>query len=271
MLTESKISIIFLLRVGSTAFCSTLSMLSHPTLFFCPQEESVYLLYIDDSGAIGDKNCTHCVLAGFAIYETQTYWLGKAVDNIMQKYFPSFSGIELHGTDIRSGAKAWRGIPAETRKELMHELLSLISTSYPQIVLFGSVIAKPAASGIDISENLFTQVASRFDMFLKRKYYKNNNKERGIAIFDKCTTEYDIQRWSHIFQDTGHQWGDRLRNLAEVPLFLDSKMSRLIQLADIIAYSLFRKYEHNDDQYFSIIKDCFDQEGGVTHGLHVLS
>lgn len=56
--------------------------------------------------------------------------------------------------------------------------------------------------------------------------------------------------------------------LSEVPLFLDSKASRLIQLADLVAYAMFRKYEHGDDDFYSIIQDRFDRVGGIQHGLY---
>jgi hypothetical protein len=206
-------------------------------------------------------------LAGFSIYETQTYWIEKAINTIIEKYIPSFTGIELHGTDIRTGKREWRGIPAIIRENILMDIVNLVAQSYPKIILFGSVIAKTAASGINISEMLFTQIASRFDMFLGRKYKNTQNHARGVAIFDKSTSELDIQKWSRIFKSTGHQWGT-LHNFAEVPLFLDSKMSRLIQLADIIAYSLFRKYEFHDDKYFSVIQNCFDKEGNIHHGLN---
>jgi len=60
-----------------------------------------------------------------------------------------------------------------------------------------------------------------------------------------------------------------LRNLAEVPAFIDSRASRLLQLADLIAYSVFRRYQWNDSLFFDIIRGRFDREGGVEHGLHV--
>ncbi len=50
---------------------------------------------------------------------------------------------------------------------------------------------------------------------------------------------------------------------------MDSRASRLIQLADLVAYAIARHYERGDSQFYNIIKDRFDREGGVVHGLHV--
>lgn len=104
-----------------------------------------------------------------------------------------------------------------------------------------------------------------FDYFLIR-LHKNDDPQRGIIILDKSTYETTIQNLASDFRTIGHSWGV-LRNLAEVPLFLDSKASRLIQLADLIAYSIFRAYEMNDPQFFEIIAPRIDKEGGNLHGL----
>jgi len=231
----------------------------------------MYFLYIDDSGLEIDKKCQHCVLAGFAIREGQMYWVQQAVDNIVKQHLGT-SEIELHGTHIRAGRNEWRRFPKQTRDDLLKAILNYIASNYPrQFILFGAVLNKTSYQDGSLSEELFTQITSRFDMFLKRRYERTEKSEKGIAIFDKSTLEQQFQTWSQIFQKTGNRWGNTLVNFAEVPLFLDSKMSRLIQLADIIAYSMFRKYEHNDDTYFSLIQNCFDRDtkSGITHGLYV--
>jgi len=46
----------------------------------------MYLLYADDSRVTSDPNVKYSVLAGFATFENQTYWIQKAVDDIMLKY-----------------------------------------------------------------------------------------------------------------------------------------------------------------------------------------
>jgi hypothetical protein len=47
-------------------------------------------------------------------------------------------------------------------------------------------------------------------------------------------------------------------------------MSRSIQMADLIAYSIFRHFEYKDSKYFSVIQNCFDTDGKAIHGLHTL-
>jgi len=87
-------------------------------------------------------------------------------------------------------------------------------------------------------------------------------------LFDESSTEQRIQTLAREFKYNGHSWG-KTSNYAEVPVFLDSKASRLIQLADLVAYALFRFYEYNDSSFYDVIKNCFDSEGGIEHGLYV--
>lgn len=164
----------------------------------------MYLLYVDESGSVKDKNTKYCVLAGFSVYETRPYWIEKEINAIIQRYLPTYPEVELHGSPMHSGKDEWRGIPKETRERIIIDVLKLVSSD-SSIRLFASVISKAATSNIDIAGDLFTQVASRFDMFLGRIYKKHKDPQRGIAIFDKSTEEITIQRLSHVFINTGHQ------------------------------------------------------------------
>ena len=46
----------------------------------------MHLLYADDSGVVSNPNTKYSVLAGFATFESQTYWIQKTIDSIMEKY-----------------------------------------------------------------------------------------------------------------------------------------------------------------------------------------
>lgn len=88
-----------------------------------------------------------------------------------------------------------------------------------------------------------------------------------MILFDKSSKEAPIQALASEYKTEGHEWG-KLRNMAEVPAFIDSEATRLIQLADLVAYAIFRKYEKGDSQFYDIIERKFDYHGGVKHGLH---
>ena len=168
---------------------------------------------------------------------------------------------------MRSGKGIWRGVPPGDRVQAISDALNIVVRLHPSARIFASVIKKSVVSPDDPVDLAFEQLASRFDKFLMR-LHKRGHTHRGVVIFDKTSYEETIQSLATDFRTIGHSWGV-LRNFAEVPLFLDSKASRLIQLADLIAFAIFRNYEANDPMHFEIIKNCFDSEGGIVHGFHV--
>lgn len=228
----------------------------------------MYLLYVDESGSPGDPNQKHFVLAGVAVFERETHWIEDQLNHIASRFNPADPyACELHGSPMRSGRGEWKGLPMEKRIQAIKDALGIIAERHPRVRLFASVVDRDAVKHSDMVYHTFEQLASRFDHFLKREHRKGNT-QRGLAIFDKSTTEKSIQNLARTFKHDGHTWG-QLRNFSEVPLFLDSEASRLIQLADLVAFAIFRHFEASDSQYFDIIKHCFDFDQGQTHGLHV--
>lgn len=229
----------------------------------------MHLLYVDESGHLLDNSQKHFILAGISVHEKKTHWLEKELNEIASSFDPDYDEVELHGSPMLSGKGIWRRFKKEDRIEAIKNALTTVKNHYGKNVrLFAAVIDKSKIESGDISELAFEQIATRFDHFLKRIHNRYEDDQRGIMIFDESSTEKTIQSLSKRFKHDGHTWG-KLKKFAEVPLFMDSKSSRLIQLADLIAYSVYRKYEKDDDQFFSIIENCFDFDGGIKHGLYV--
>jgi hypothetical protein len=225
----------------------------------------MYLLYVDESGAASDQGQQFFILAGVSVFERQTHWIEQELNEITARFDPA---LELHGSPMRSGKGGWRKIPQADRDGAIKDALLKITKKHMQVRLFGAVVKKSKLSGVDDPvTHCFEQITSRFDMFLQRCYTKYSDPQRGLMVFDESSTEKRIQTLAREFKYLGHTYG-KTRNYSEVPVFLDSKASRLIQLADLVAYSMFRHYEHGDSQYFDIVKNAFDQEGGVVHGLY---
>lgn len=228
----------------------------------------MYLMYVDESGSTTDPNQKFFVLSGIAVFERNTHWIENDMNSIAARFSLSLEDtydFELHGSPMRSGKSEWRNFPYLQRNQAILDCLELIKKH--KLKIFASVIEQGYSSGTDTITECFEQISSRFDMYLSR-LHSQGNTQRGITIFDKSSTEKSIQALARTFKNSGHTYG-KLRNFSEVPLFLDSKSSRLIQLADLVSYAIYRHYEHNDSAYFDIIKDCFDSHNGKIHGLYL--
>lgn len=229
----------------------------------------MHLLYLDDSGSVGNASDKHIVLAGLSVFERAPYWLAKTMDKIAGEVWPDDPlGLEFRGSDILSGRKQWRGVAKDVRQEAYIKALRALTVANG-VRLFGVAVYKKAVSPNDPMEVAFEQISSRFDHMLQR-LHNGGDTQRGLIVLDETSYETSLQGLSRDFRIHGHKWGS-LHNLFEVPLFVDSKATRLIQYADLVAHAVRRYYEGGDATYFDVIRHSFDAEGGVLHGLlHVI-
>lgn len=228
----------------------------------------MHFLYVDESGSVGDPTQRFFVLAGFSVFEREPHWIDKDLNDIAGRFNARQpEAVELHGHPMRSGQGRWRHVPRPDRENALVDALIIgIRQRYPSVRVFASVLEKAKFPGQDIAQIAFEQISSRFDQYLGRLHRKGNT-QRGLILFDKCATERHLQSLARELKTTGHTFGIT-RNFAEVPVFVDSEATRLIQLADLVAYAVFRHFEHEDSRLFDIISHCFDNEGGVQHGLY---
>lgn len=230
-----------------------------PSFFF------MHLLYLDDSGSVNNASDKHIVLAGLSVFERVPHWLSERLDNIANTVWPtSPQTIEFRGADILGGKRHWRGIARDERPKIFSQALETLASSN-KVVLFGAAIHKAAISPDDPMEYAFEQLCNRFDRYLGR-LHNADNTQRGLIILDKSAYETSLQGLTRNFRTSGHRWG-KIYNLADVPLFVDSRATRMVQYADMVAYAIRRYYENGDSTYFDIISKRFDSTGGVIHGL----
>ncbi len=232
----------------------------------------MHLLYVDDSGSVGNTKETHFVLGGVAVFERGIYHVINALDDVVNGFGLGGSAheIELHGNEMYNGRDdPWRSLKRPDREEMVKAALRVIAAQKSAVRLFGVAVNKAQIAPRDPVEYAFEEICNRFNLYLRR----SNNREsspaktqRGLVIMDESHHEQPLQALARHFRITGTRWG-ALRNMAEVPLFVDSRASRLVQLADLVAYALWRKYEHQDGRFFDLLIPYFDTEGGVIHGL----
>ncbi len=239
-----------------------------PAAFFCAKVPAVYLLYLDDSGSVANKNEEYLVLGGISTFERQAFWLTQELDAIAQSIDPaSPDTVEFHAAEIFGGRKPpWSGLKIKNeRQEVIERVLSVLANDQHGTTAFACAIHKASFPNRDPMEMAFEQLCARFDSQLARMH-KKNDTQRGLIILDETSYETTLQRLAMDFRKTGHRWGV-LRNLSEVPLFVNSRASRCVQLADHVAYAVFRRYNAKDTRYLDRIVHKFDEEDGRIHGL----
>ncbi|MCW5258162.1 DUF3800 domain-containing protein [Verminephrobacter aporrectodeae] len=228
----------------------------------------MYLLYLDESGHPQDPGSNFFVLAGVAVFERSTHWLDSRISPIAARFNAADpSSVEFHGSPMHAGKGDWSGIAPAERVQAVVDVLSLLGNQQLKLRVFASVIEKSTLPLNQILERSFEAVAHQFDQYLADMWTRHQDPQRGLVVCDKASYEQKLQALSSLFKHQGHQLGGRLRNFAEVPLFLDSRASRLIQLADLIAYWIFRYYQSKDDRGFRLIEPFFLRRARQRVGL----
>lgn len=226
----------------------------------------MHILYVDESARPpGESAKPYFILAGVSVFERQTYWLAKELDDIAARFNPAEpQEVELHGSPMATRKGKWRRHPSEEPEQAIKDALQVLAHPRVSTRLFVVVVEPGEVDGSPM-KYAFTQLASRFDRYLARRH----NNQRGIMLFDKSVHENTIQSLAALYRDKGHQWG-KLRNFAEVPAFIDSRASRLIQLADLAAYAVNLRMR-GDDRFYKIIEPKIDRDRhtGELYGLHL--
>jgi hypothetical protein len=228
----------------------------------------MYFLYLDDSGSIANIDEHHFVLGGFCIHVQQIYHIRKYLDDLAESLFPTNpETVEFHASHIYAGNGPWGAFKKSQRIEIIRRVLGALQCRRNIAVSFACAIHKPDFPTKNAVEFAFEDLCSRFEMFLSRMYHQTKAREKGIIILDKTVYETSLQQLAITFRQSGTTWRT-LANIVEVPMFIESTTSRLIQLADHIAYATFRRFQRCDTTYFDVIQRLFDtDERGIIHGL----
>jgi hypothetical protein len=230
----------------------------------------MFLLYVDESGTPESEDQNYFVLGAVAIYETQAFYLSRNFDNIQDKWFPaSAESVEFHSANIRNRNEVFRKFKVDEGKQIFSDLCnSILGISDKALTLFGIAIHKASFPTDDPIEKAFYELCGHFDVFVKRinesgMYEKN----RALMILDSSKYSGHLDKLLLGYQRHGGTKFGRVYYFADAPAFANSGTSRLLQAADLVAYSLYRYYEKNDTFLFNELVDRFDQSEGIYHGL----
>ena len=117
----------------------------------------------------------------------------------------------------------------------------------------------------NIGEMAFDQVVSRFEQYLQ--VTGTSQKNYGLLIHDNNQTvakrHTDLMRGFH---NKGTRW-IAVENIIETPLFVDSQLTSMVQLADICSYALRRYLENHEKDLFQLVFERADRKDGSVVGV----
>ena len=73
----------------------------------------MHLLYLDDSGAVGNANEQYLVLGGVSVFEAQSYWITQELDRLAENINPG----NPHDASADVGRVSDAGYPLGSHQE----------------------------------------------------------------------------------------------------------------------------------------------------------
>jgi hypothetical protein len=153
-----------------------------------------------------------------------------------------------------------------TNRERLNCLQALASklTEYPSVRIFADAISKPDFTpGVHATpyEMAFEQVLSRGQAFL------STQNELGILVSDNNSKAAPrLTNLSRKFHAQGTFYR-LIPNIVETPLFVDSALTSMIQIADLCAFGLRRFIENKEEMLWNVLEPLGDMKNGICVGV----
>jgi hypothetical protein len=125
----------------------------------------------------------------------------------------------------------------------------------------------PVITGKTVEEQAFEQIISRFEHFLQNETGDDPHRTYGIIVHDNNET---VSRKHTALMRHFHKQGTvwiNVSNIIETPMFVDSKLTGMVQMADVCAYSIRRYVENKETALFNRIFQRAHRAGGKAVGV----
>lgn len=162
----------------------------------------------------------------------------------------------------------------DERITFTRELAQLVS-NWGFARLFAECVDKihfdPKRAQMSVDEQAFEQVVSRYEQFLEVTKAEDTPKNFGLIIHDNNLTV--AKRHTELmkkFHRRGTFW-TKVRNIIETPLYVDSELTSMVQIADMCAYSLRRYLENKESELFDLVFERADRKGDAVVGVRHFS
>lgn len=157
----------------------------------------------------------------------------------------------------------------EERMNFLREIADSVGQS-SFIRIFAECIDKvffdPTKSKLTVDEQALEQIVSRFEHYMANVSCKGE-QIYGLLVHDNnetvCKKHTTLMKQFHI---KGTLWMS-IKHIVETPLFVDSELTSMIQIADLCSIALRRYFENGDTDLFNRINPRFDKHRGKLVGV----
>lgn len=157
--------------------------------------------------------------------------------------------------------EAYIHLSEDERREFLINLSKAIG-NWGDCRIFGEAHDKSCSSGEKAYEIAFEQIVTRFNTFLSQA-----TGALGIIVQDHNETVCRrLTAKMREYHRRGTLWS-AIDNIVETPLFVDSQLTSMVQIADVCAYATRRFFEKDETVLFDLIYDRFDRHKGRLVGL----
>ena len=160
------------------------------------------------------------------------------------------------------------------RQKLIFEIAQKVS-NWGFARLFAECIDKthfdPLRTNASVDEQAFEQVVSRFERYLQSTDTTQGQRNYGLIVHDNNKTiarkHTNLMREFH---KKGTLWTS-IERIIETPLFVDSELTRLVQIADLCCYAIRRYLENGEVDLFARVFERADRRNQTVVGVRHFS
>ena len=214
----------------------------------------MYYLCTDASGQTTLKNSIRdnglYVLGGVVVHEKDWRSVEKRLADVKRDLFPGVrpDRWELHAHDIWHGkeffARKELGLNSEKKDEIFSKVVNAAcgaEITIINVIIFKDMLTQRRSSMV--MKSSWRRLTARFEHFLDQNQAHTND---GLFLIDASQKTPEAEIKDAILGEVRKGSG-RLgsRRVVENPIFVDSFRWNLVQLADMIAYVVHRRYRQD--------------------------
>ena len=209
----------------------------------------MHLMYVDESGDPGfhPQSSERYVRVGVVVHG----WRWQSVDERITR-FKITHGLtwkdEIRASDIRRRAGAFAKWKPIERAEFRVNLLDTIGRECDELSVFGICIHKHLVDQ-NRKERLSNPSVRSMELLLEafNRFLQGQRDKCGIVILDECEASHDENL--RYFQNYLRRFSNAIdeRRIVEGTMFLSSNSSNMLQIADVCANTLLRRYRWTEE------------------------